>query len=75
MALVISCAPPIDPGAGFWARWAYNVMQLVGASADKFITNNPYIPAKLQQTVDKKTVTPLGDTVSEHSITNIQTDK
>lgn len=35
VAAIISAMPPLKEGAGFFATWAYNVAQIVGASLDK----------------------------------------
>lgn len=34
-AAIISAMPPLNPNAGFFTTWAYNVAQIVGASLDK----------------------------------------
>ena len=34
-ASIISAMPPLKEGAGFFATWAYNVAQIIGASLDK----------------------------------------
>ena len=42
IAGIISCAPALPPNSGFFATWAYKVMQFIGASFDKMAHNSPY---------------------------------
>jgi hypothetical protein len=35
VAALISAMPPLPQGSGFFATWAYNIAQIVGASLDK----------------------------------------
>lgn len=35
VAALISAMPPLPSGSGFFATWAYNIAQIVGASLDK----------------------------------------
>jgi hypothetical protein len=48
LALLISAAPPLPTGSGFFKTWAYNAMQIVGASADKIVSSNPKFQALSQ---------------------------
>ena len=40
-ACIISCAPPKPSNLGFFSTWAWNIMQVFGASLDKVTRANP----------------------------------
>lgn len=54
LALLISAAPPLPPNSGFFRTWAYNAMQVVGASADKVVSSNPKFQAFTQSKTTQK---------------------
>jgi hypothetical protein len=63
LSLIISGMPPLPTGAGFYRTWAYNALQILGASADKIVKHGP----KFQQLEQTKVATAPDGTKTETS--------
>lgn len=57
-SMIISAMPPLPTGAGFFGRWAYGIIQVAAANADK-------IPGHAQFSATRETVRADGSSEKE----------